>query len=234
MAEFKVFSKNDVARVEILMTDEIVQTEVGAVQYFLGNIQKQAHSLPVNRFFKAKFVSQKLPKPTYLGTGKLVLEPSLGEFHLLTLNNKTLFLERGVYFASEQNVEVSGHEYKEIPGFRRSENFMQTVVSGTGTVVLSIPGPVEMIELKNDRLVADGAFVVARTEGLTLELKKSSKPVMGNIAWGEGVESILEGTGCVYLAPIPNPRVLLEKAMIKGFLAVKNPKKFLGIKKSIF
>jgi uncharacterized protein (AIM24 family) len=65
----------------------------------------------------------------------------------------------------------------------------------------------------NDRLVVDGSFAVARTDSLKFSVQKSSKGLIGSMTSGEGLVNVLEGSGRVYLAPIPNQNVVMEEVM---------------------
>ncbi len=80
MAEFRILSKNNVNYVEIIMNKETVRTESGAMRYYQGQISMESKAPSIGGFFKAQFTGETVFKPTYTGTGKLVLEPSLFDY----------------------------------------------------------------------------------------------------------------------------------------------------------
>jgi uncharacterized protein (AIM24 family) len=152
-------------------------------------------------------------RPTYTGTGKLVLEPTLTSFLELPLQNESYVLDRGAYWASDASIEVSAKANKLGAAVLSGEGFFQTTVTGTGTVIVQTPGPVEILDLVNQRLVVDGTFAVARSASLNFRVEKSTKSLLGNVTGGEGLVNTFEGTGRVYLAPVPNLYVMLQSLM---------------------
>ena len=116
MAEFKILSKDGVNWVEIMMNNEMVRTEAGAMRYYQGKLTMESKMPSVGGFLKARFTGETVFKPTYTGTGKLVLEPSLSEFYELNLNNEGLVLDKSAYWASEEGIEVSAKVNKAITG----------------------------------------------------------------------------------------------------------------------
>ncbi len=62
-------------------------------------------------------------------------------------------------------------------------------------VVVACPGPIEVIELENEKLVVDGNFAVARSESLEFSVQKASRSIIGSFTSGEGLVTVLEGSG---------------------------------------
>lgn len=210
MAQFNILSTEGVNYVEIHLNNETVRTESGAMRYFQGNITMESKAPSLGGMFKAAFSGENVFRPTYTGTGKLVLEPSLYTFFELVLQGDSYILDRGAYLASENSVTVDAKINKALTGLASGEGLVQTQVSGQGKVIVSAPGPVQVIDLVNDRLVVDGTFAVARSSSLNFRLERSSKSLIGSVTSGEGVVNVLEGTGRVYLAPVPNKFVMLQ------------------------
>jgi uncharacterized protein (AIM24 family) len=213
MAEFHIRTKEGVNYVEVLMNNETVRTESGAMRYIQGRIEMQSKAPSIGGFFKAAVTGESVFRPTYTGTGKLVLEPTLMSFFELNLMGEKLVLDRGSYWASDGSIEVSAQANKMGAGMLGGEGFFQTTVAGTGKVIICVPGPVEILDLNNDRLVVDGSFAVARSASLNFKVEKSTKSLFGTMTSGEGLVNVFEGTGRVWLAPVPNLYVMLQ-AMI--------------------
>lgn len=214
MAEFHILNKEGVNYVEVLMNNEMVRTESGAMRYMLGRLEMESKAPSVGGFFKAAVTGQSVFRPTYKGTGKLVLEPTLYSFFELNLMNDKLVLDRGAYWCSDGAIDVSAQANKAGAAILSGEGLFQTTVAGTGKVIISIPGPVEILDLNNDRLVVDGTFAVARSASLNFKVEKSTKSLFGTMTSGEGLVNVFEGTGRVWLCPVPNLYVMMQSMML--------------------
>ena len=213
--KWMIRSREGVNYVEINLRHDAVRTESGAMRYMLGNIDMESRMPSVGGFLKAAFTGETVFKPTYRGTGKLVLEPSLFNYFKLVLEEEPMVLDQGAYWASDMSVEVSAYRNKAISALFSGEGWFQTLVEGMGTVIVSTPGPVEIVDLEDDVLVVDGSFAVARSASLGFEVRKSTKSIFGSLTSGEGIVNTISGTGRVYLAPIPNLHVL-QRSMLRG------------------
>ncbi|MEM7029268.1 MAG: AIM24 family protein [Chloroflexota bacterium] len=223
MAEFRLMTQHGVNYIEVIMTNDLIRTEAGAMRYYRGDISMETNGPGVGGFFKAKLTGESVFKPTYKGSGKLVLEPSVYDYFGLMLNDETYILDDGAYWASDGGIDVSARTNKLATGFMSGEGLVQTTVSGTGTVILSSPGPCEVLDLENDRLVVDGSFAVARSADLDFKVEKSTKSIVGSLTSGEGLVTVLEGTGRVLLAPIPNRNVILGDVVRSALMMGKQP-----------
>lgn len=214
MAEFRILSRERVNFVEIILNNEKVRTEKGAMRYIQGNIEMESQgSGGVGGFLKSMVTGESFHKPMYEGTGKLVLEPSLSNYFCLNLDDDDFILDQGAFWAADYDVEVSAYRNQAASALLSGEGWFQTEVKGTGTVVVAAPGPVEVIELVNDRLVVDGSFAVARSASLKFEVSRSTKSLLGSLTSGEGLVNTISGTGRVYIAPIPNRNMLVSSMM---------------------
>lgn len=213
MAKFELLSREGVQYVVAHLDSEMVRTESGALRYLQGNIQMESKLPSVGGFFKAALTSESIIKPTYTGTGKLVLEPSLGSFFELELDGSvTYVLDQGAYVASEASVSVDVKRNQAVTGLAGGEGLFQTWVGGSGTVIVATPGPVEVLDLVNDRLVVDGTFAVARDSRLGYRVERSSRSLLGSATSGEGLVNVFEGSGRVYLSPVPNYQLMIRGA----------------------
>lgn len=209
MATFEVIEKEGLRLVKVILQNETVRTESGALYYMLGNITMQSKTPSAGGFLKSLATGENIFRPTYTGTGELYLEPSLSGFHIMELNGTEWILDSGAYWASDGNVEVGVERNKLLSGLIGGEGLFQTKVKGRGQVVMMAQGPVEVVQLQNDRLVVDGNFAIARTNTLNYRVEKASKSILGSMTSGEFLVNTFEGTGTILLAPVPYWQVKL-------------------------
>ncbi len=82
----------------------------------------------------------------------------------------------------------------------------------------------EVIDLQNDRLVVDGSFAVARSASLDFSIQQSTRSLVGTVTSGEVLVTVLQGTGRVYLAPIPNHTLMLQQVIQSSIYSMMRPK----------
>jgi uncharacterized protein (AIM24 family) len=211
MAKYVIHSKNDVQYVEIVLSDETVIVEAGLMHYYQGQITMDNPMPNAKKMLKAKMSGEKVFKPMYKGTGKLFLEPSFKDYYALQLDNEAFIIDKGAFCASDSGISIDISVNKALTGLMSEEGLLQTLVKGTGTVIMSVSGPVETIQLSNDTLVVDGPFIVARSETLDFEAKQISRSIIKSITSGEGWINSVSGTGNVFLAPVPNKNILFQE-----------------------
>jgi len=205
MANFEIIEQEGVRLVKVTLQNETVRTESGALYYMRGLITMESKAPSVGGLFKAIATGESIFRPTYSGTGELYLEPTFGGYHLLDVGTKTWILEDGAYWASEEGVQVDAFRESTLTALKSGEGFMdiQTKISGKGKVVIQSQGPVEALQLANDKLVVDGKYVLARESSLKYSVQRSAKSLLGSVTSGEGVVRTYEGTGMVLMAPMP-------------------------------
>jgi uncharacterized protein (AIM24 family) len=205
VATFEICSRERVQYVIAHLTGDTIMTEAGALRYYRGDIRMEVKAPSIGGIFKAAVTSESIVKPKYSGTGIVVLEPSLGNFFELTLDGSVDYvLDRGAYVASEATVNVEVKRNAVLTGIVGGEGLFQTWVTGRGKVIVAAPGPVEVLDLEEERLAVDGTFAVARDSRLSYRVERAARSMLGSAASGEGLINMFEGTGRVYLAPIPN------------------------------
>ncbi len=202
--EFDVLNRERLNMVKIELMNSSVRYEAGALHYMKGDLEMKANLPSVGKFLKSMVTREKIIKPVISGTGTVFLNPSFGEFTILDLQNDEWILDQGAYYASEMSVEIGAFTNKAISAFFSGEKWFQTVVAGTGKVVIISAGPLEEIELRNEKLVVDGRFAVARTSGIDLTVKKASRGLISSVISGEGLVNTFTGTGKVLIAPVEN------------------------------
>ena len=82
-------------------------------------------------------------------------------------------------------------------------------MSGSGKIVLKTRGPVQVITLSDERLVADGKYVLARTEGVSYRVRRAARSPLASVLSGERRLRMFERTGRVLLSSCPYWRFLL-------------------------
>lgn len=82
--------------------------------------------------------------------------------------------------------------------------YWQTKVAGHGKVVLASQGPVEEIALgEGKRFVANGKYVIARTEGVAYSIRRPTSSLLKAYLTGEGYCRTYVGPGRLLVSSIP-------------------------------
>jgi uncharacterized protein (AIM24 family) len=63
----------------------------------------------------------------------------------------------------------------------------------------------------NDRLVTDGPFVIARTQGISMRVKRPAKGLVSYWLSGQKLAYVYEGTGRLLLCTVPYWRARMQK-----------------------
>jgi uncharacterized protein (AIM24 family) len=226
VATFDVVEKEGLKMVKVTMANETVRTESGAMYFMRGQITMESKAPSLGGLFKAMATGETVFRPTYQGSGELYLEPSFNNFHVFDLAGEEWILERGAYFASDIGVEVDVFRDKTMTSLLSGQGFLnfQTKVKGQGKVVVTAQGDVHEMPLKNEKIVVDGDFVVARSGGLNYKIERATKSLLGSMTSGEGLVSTFEGTGKVLIAPFPywrNRMVTMLGGMMMARAAAK-------------
>jgi len=225
LLNFSVEEKQMLKMVKVEMQNAMFRCESGAMYYMQGNLQIESKMPSAGGLLKSMVTKETAFKPTISGTGTVYLEPSFGEFTVMELHNETWILDKGAYYASEMGIEVGLWTNKAISGFFSGEGFFQTQVSGSGKVIVVSNGPLEEINLVNDRLVVDGSFAVARTAGIEFTVNKATKGLFSSWTSGEGIVNTFTGTGKVLIAPAANRHVTMMNylgSIYRRVIAIKN------------
>ncbi|WP_427160719.1 AIM24 family protein [Aliinostoc sp. HNIBRCY26] len=209
MASFEIIERESLRLVKVVLQNETVRTESGAMYYMRGNVTMQSKAPSAGGFLKSLATGENIFRPTYTGTGELYLEPSLSGYYILELDGNEWVLDSGAYWASDGSIEVGVERNKLISGLVGGEGLFQTRVKGRGKVVMVAQGPVEVVNLRNERLVVDGNFAIARTSNINYRVEKATKSLLGSMTSGEFLVNTFEGTGTVLLAPVPYWQVMM-------------------------
>jgi uncharacterized protein (AIM24 family) len=212
MAQFDVLEDEGMRLLRITIGDETVRAEAGALSYMRGTIDVDVPLPSLGRAIGNLLSDEPIIRPRYAGTGEIFLTPSLGGYHVLEVAEDAWILEDGAYWASDGRVELGLHRERMITSFWAGEGFIdfQTLVSGKGRVVLNTTGPVEEIELRGERIAAEGKQIIARTVGLSYAIRRPTRSLIGYYLSGESLVRTYAGSGRVLLtkAPYLNQRLL--------------------------
>ncbi|MBX3728899.1 MAG: AIM24 family protein [Candidatus Sumerlaeia bacterium] len=220
MATFEVIERQGLKMIRATLNNETIRAESGAMHYMRGRIDIETKAPTAGGLLKSMVTQESIFRPTYTGTGEVYFGPPIfGEYTTLNLAGDAWILDKGAYVCSDIGVEVGAWRNKALAGLMSGEGFFQTKVEGHGAVVIQAPGPLEAVDLVNDRLVVDGNFAVARQAHLDFNVRRATKGMLGTITSGEGLVNVIEGTGRVLIAPVPNIYSSLISNIVGPFLA---------------
>ncbi|HEX8465403.1 MAG TPA: AIM24 family protein [Abditibacterium sp.] len=199
-------------QMRVTLNNDAIRTEPGALQFLKGAIEMESSTGAGSGFgglmkgaLAAARTGETMFKPLYRGVGEIFLEPTLGHYWLIELQDETFYADQGLFFCCEDTVKVEAHKVESFTGrMAGGEGRYQTKVSGTGIVVLKIPVPIsEIIELnlQNETLQVDGSFALLRSSEVRFTVQLAASSMMGAMTSGEGVLQTFEGTGQVWIAP---------------------------------
>ena len=211
----EIVKKEDMQFVHVKMDDASLQTEAGAMYYYRGNITMDSSSGP--GLGAALLSGESVRRPIYSGTGELVLEPTYGQYTIFDVDNQDWVISYGRYYASELSLELGIKKNSLGIGLLGKQGLYQTTVSGKGRVILESDGPLEKIDLNNDKLVVDGNFAVIWSASLDFKVEKATKGLFASMLSGEGLVNTFAGTGTVYLCPASAKMKYLTSKISNGF-----------------
>jgi uncharacterized protein (AIM24 family) len=211
MANFEVIEDQGVSFVKATLDNETIRAERGALCYLTGDIRIDAKLPSIGGTVRRLLAEQSLIWPTYSGTGEIYLEASVAGFEIFELDGSSWILERGAYWASEGEVVLRMFRETVMTSLWSGEGIisLSTRVSGSGKIVLKTRGPVHVVTLNNQRLVADGKYVLARTEGVSYRVRRAARSPLASILSGERRLRVFEGSGRVLLSSYPYWRYVL-------------------------
>lgn len=199
-----------IKQIRINLHNSAVKTEAGALYYYLGNITSESKMGGLGGIVKKAFVgsvtSESAIKPTYKGSGTIMLEPSYKHYILMKLENESIIVDKGLFYCCSNTIEIGASSQKNVSSaLLGGEGIFQLKLSGSGVVVLSsdVP-PSEIVAYhisEGELLKLDGNFAIARTAGIEFSVTKSDKSLLGSALNGEGFLNTFTGQGTVWIAP---------------------------------
>lgn len=207
MAEFSVQEQEGVRYVRILLQDDAVRIEAGALCMYRGRITMDAAIPSVGTMFSASLSAERAVRPTLTGTGEVELEASVGGFHILELDGEEWIIESGAYWASDDEIRVGAYRERVMNAFWAGDGFIDfcTRVSGRGKVVLTARGPTERVMLAaGESFAAESkGAVIARSAEVTYRVKRPARSLIGSWLSGERSLRVFTGPGHIVVSPTP-------------------------------
>lgn len=197
MAEFTVREVEGMRQVRVEIADETVRARRGALSTTQGNISLTPRLPGAGDVFRSMFTSEARVRPYYTGSGEILLQPSLGGYHVMeSVADERWILEPGVYWASEGEVELGLYREAFFPSLWAGDGLVvwKTTVRGKGKVAINAPGPVETVEIRDGALRVQGRLVLGRTEGLKFTSERAA-PFPRNLISGQKRLRAYKGNG---------------------------------------
>ena len=214
MARFEVESSEGMRWVRVDLVKDDDRTERGALNHMQGAIAMDVPFPTLKTWWVSLFSDESPLRPRYHGTGSVWLDSTLGGYHVMKIEpGDRWILDTKCFWASDGEVKLSVHREAMWTSWWADQGLFwyKTALKGEGQVVLSVDGPVEEVSLENDRLVTDGAFVVARTSGIRLRMRRPARSLVSYWLSGQRLAYSYEGTGKLLLCTVPYWRQRMQQ-----------------------
>ncbi len=196
MAEITVHEVEGMRQVRMDIAGEEVRAAAGALSNLRGDIEMTASLPRPGEFIASLLTSEARIRPRFRGTGSIVLQPSLGGFHILDVAGERWLLEPGAYHASTGDVRLGLHRERFWPGLWAGDGMFKilTSVTGHGRIAINAPGPVELVSVENAELRVQGRLVLGHTAGLRFYSRHATTWLQSFISGQERLR-VYVGTG---------------------------------------
>ena len=214
MAKFEVESSEGMRWVRVDLQDDDVRAERGALNHMQGSVAMDVPFPTLKTWWVSLFSDESPLRPRYQGTGSVWLDSTLGGYHLMQIRpGERWILDGKCFWASDGEVKLSVHREAFWTSWWADQGLFwyKTALKGAGQVVLAVDGPVEEVKLENDRLITDGAFVIARTSGIRLRMRRPAKSLISYWLSGQKLAYSYEGTGKLLLCTVPYWRQRMQR-----------------------
>lgn len=193
----------------IILENSSVRLQAGALSYMKGEIEINEKTTGIvargKKFLSNKLIGDNIEKPLFKGNGELFLEPTLGYFILIELEDDEIIVNDEFFYACEDCIEINVEEQDNISSKISGEDgYNELTLSGSGIVLIEIPvteSEIFRCKIYEDTLKIDGEFMVLRSSGVEYSIEKSGTSLIGRNFDGEGYLNVYRGTGEVWLIP---------------------------------
>ena len=214
MATFKVEHSEGMRWVRVSLDDNDMRAEQGALNHMVGALTMDVPLPTLRAWWVSLFSDESVVRPRYSGTGTVYLDSTLGGYHIMKLAaGDRWVLDTRCFWASDGEVKLSIHREPMFTSLWAGEGLFwyKTALKGEGQVVLTVDGPVQEVELNDDTLVTDGPFVVARTQGISMQIKRPAKNLLSYWLSGQKRAYVYKGTGKLLLCTVPYWRARMQR-----------------------
>jgi uncharacterized protein (AIM24 family) len=215
VAEFIIREVEGMRQVQIDIRDEVVRARKGALSNLRGVIRMTPRLPGGGDVIRSVFTRETAIRPDYEGTGSILLQPSLGGYHLLdVVAGERWILEPGVFWACDGGVKLGMTKDRFWPSLWAGDGFFpwKTTMSGQGRAAINAPGPVETIEIDKAEMRVHGRLVLGRTDGLSFTSERPTTFLRSYIS-GQGRQRVFKGTGKALVCWTPYWNEKLLKTM---------------------
>ncbi|QRN86805.1 AIM24 family protein [Clostridia bacterium] len=189
-----------------------ITVQAGAMQWTVGDVKATTGIRGVGdligKAFRGKVTNESAIKPEYIGSGKLVLEPTYKYILLIDVDdwNGSIVIEDGLFLACDSELKHKAVMRSNLSSAALGgEGLFNLGFSGGGVVALESYVPREElieIELTDDELKIDGNMAIAWSGSLGFTVERAGKTLVGSAASGEGFVNVYRGTGKILMAPV--------------------------------
>ncbi len=224
MADFEIESSEGCRWMKVTIDDDDVRTERGALYRMDGNVEMDVPLPSLRSMWVSLFSDESVLRPRYVGSGQLYLDSTFGGYHIFDVKaGEQWILERRCFWASDGEVRLGIHREPMWTSWWAGEGLLwyKTTLRGEGQAVLSVDGPVEEVELRGQRVLIDGHFVVARTSGVRMRLRRPARSYLSHWLSGQKLSCSYEGTGRLFVCAVPYWRQRMQQRREAGEAVVE-------------
>jgi uncharacterized protein (AIM24 family) len=206
VASFEILEEEGMRYVRVQLQDETVRAESGALAFMRGSITMKARIPSVAAVLRSSLSEERAVRPTFTGTGELVLESTLGGYFIFEPHDEPWIIEAGAYWASDGSIELGVHRERVLTSFWAGEGFVDfcTKVKGQGKVVLMSPGPVQEVDIPSgEEMAVEGKLVIGRTASIRYSIRRPTRSILGSVLSGEKALRVYKGPGRVLISSTP-------------------------------
>jgi len=214
MADFRIEETEGMRWIKIHLENQSVRTEHRALNHMSGAVTMDVPLPSLRAWWVSLFSEESLIRPRFSGTGDVYLDSTLGGYHIFDVRpGERWVLDHRCFWAADAGVNLGIYREWMTTAFWAGEGFLwfKTILQGEGRAVLAVDGPVQEIELKNERLVVDGSFVLARTDGIKFSMRRPARSLLSYWMSGESLSRVYEGAGRLLMCTTPYWRLKLVR-----------------------